>query len=122
VIFKLSLPSVGEKRLGKELFAECCICDTRQRALCRVSKKDTRQRNSLPSVKNKTLGKELLCRVFHFTEGFLRGARQRASLPSVQKKHSAKNTALDKEPNSGSEQNMIWSKRNMLGDMMALSK
>jgi hypothetical protein len=39
VIFKLSLPSVGEKTLGKELFAECCICDTRQRALCRVSKK-----------------------------------------------------------------------------------
>jgi hypothetical protein len=46
------LPSVGEKTLGKELFAECCIC--------RVSKKDTRQRNSLPSVKNKTLDKELL--------------------------------------------------------------
>ena len=70
MIFKLSLPSVGEKTLGKELFAECCICDTRQRALCRVSKKDTRQRNSLPSVKNKTLGKELLRRVFSFTEGF----------------------------------------------------
>jgi hypothetical protein len=38
VIFKLPLPSVGEKTLGKELFAECCICDTRQRALWRVSK------------------------------------------------------------------------------------
>jgi hypothetical protein len=38
VIFKLSLTSVGKKTLGKELFAECCICDTRQRALCRVSK------------------------------------------------------------------------------------
>jgi hypothetical protein len=37
----------------------------------------------LPSVKNKTLGKELLCRVFYFTEGFLRGTRQRASLPSA---------------------------------------
>jgi hypothetical protein len=84
VIFKLSLPSVGEKTLGKELFAECCICGTRQRALYRVSKKDTRQRNSLPSVKNKTLGKELLCRV-------------------PEKKHSAKNMALDKEPNSGSD-------------------
>jgi hypothetical protein len=36
MIFKLSLPSVGEKTLGKELFAERCICDTRQRALCRV--------------------------------------------------------------------------------------
>jgi hypothetical protein len=84
VIFKLSLPSVGEKTLGKELFAECCIFDTRQRALCRVSKKDTRQRNSLSSVKNKTLGKELLCRV-----------------PEI--KHSAKNIALGKEPNSGSD-------------------
>jgi hypothetical protein len=57
--------------------------NTRQRALCRVlslcrvSKKDTRQRNSLPSVKNKTLGKELIRRVFSFTEGFLRGTRQR---------------------------------------------
>jgi hypothetical protein len=45
----LSLPSVVEKTLVKELFAECCICDTRQRDLCRVSKK--------------TLGKEFLCRV-----------------------------------------------------------
>ena len=97
MIFKLSLPSVGKKTLGKELFVECCICDTRQRTLCRVSKKDTRQRNSLPSVKNKTLGKELLRRVFSFTEGFLR------SLPSARKKHSAKNIALGKEPNSGSE-------------------
>jgi hypothetical protein len=104
VIFKLSLPSVGEKTLDKELFAECCICDTRQRALCRVSKKDTRQRNSLPSVKNKTLGKELLRQVFSFTKGFLRGTRQRASLPSARKKHSAKNMTLGKEPNSGSEE------------------
>jgi hypothetical protein len=102
VIFKLSLPSVGEKTLGKELFAECCICDTRQRALCRVSKKDTRQRNSLPSVKNKTLGKELLRRVFSFTEGFLRGTRQRALCRVPEIKHSAKNLALGKEPNSGS--------------------
>ena len=86
MIFKLSLPSVGEKTLGKELFAECCICGTRQRALCRVSKKDTRQRNSLPSVKNKTLGKELFCRVFYFTECFVRDTRQRASLPSARKK------------------------------------
>jgi hypothetical protein len=101
MIFKLSLPSVGEKTLGKELFVECFIFDTRQRALCRVSKKDTRQRNSLPSVKNKTLGKELLHRVF-FYRGFFRGTRQRASLPSVRKKHSAKNMALGKEPNSGS--------------------
>jgi hypothetical protein len=99
VIFKLSLPSVGKKHsaksslpsvvfvtLGKET-----ICDTQQRALCRVSKKDTRQRNSLPSVKNKTLGKELLRRVFSFTECFLRGTRQRASLPS------ARNKTLGKE-------------------------
>jgi hypothetical protein len=90
VVFKLSLPSVGEKTLGKELFAECCICDTRPR-------------NSLPSVKNKTLDKELLRRVFSFTEGFLRDTRQRASLPSARKKHSTKNMTLDKEPNSGSE-------------------
>ena len=102
MIFKLSLSSVGEKTLGKELFAECCICDTRQRALCRVSKKDTRQRNSLPSVKNKTLGKELLRRVFSFTEGFLRGTRQRALCRVPEIKHSAKNLALGKEPNSGS--------------------
>jgi hypothetical protein len=102
VILKLSLPSVGEKTLGKELFAERCICDTRQRALCRVSKKDTRQRNSLPSVKNKTLGKELLRRVFSFTEGFLRGTRQRALCRVPEIKHSAKNMTLGKEPNSGS--------------------
>jgi hypothetical protein len=98
----LSLPSVGEKTLGKELFAECCICDTRQRALCRVSKK--------------TLGKETLCRVskikhsaksffaecFFFTESFLRGTRQRALCRVPKIKHSAKNMALGKEPNSGS--------------------
>jgi hypothetical protein len=102
VIFKLTLPSVGEKTLGNELFAECCICDTRQRALCRVSKKDTRQRNSLPSVKNKTLGKELLRRVFSFTEGFLHGTRQRALCRVPEIKHSAKNMALGKETNSGS--------------------
>jgi hypothetical protein len=79
------LPSVAEKTLGKELFAECCICDTRQRSLCRVSKKDTRQKNSLSSVKNKTLGKELLWLVFYFTEDFLLGNRERTSLLSVQK-------------------------------------
>jgi hypothetical protein len=80
VIFKLSLPSVGEKILGKELFAECCICDTRQRV-------------SLSSVffftlgkRNKTLGKELLRRGFSFTESFLRTTRQRAYLPSAQNK------------------------------------
>jgi hypothetical protein len=72
VIFKLSLPSVGKKTLGKELFAECYIFNTWQR-------------NSLLSVKNKTLGKELLRRVFYFTESFLRGTRQRASLPSAKK-------------------------------------
>jgi hypothetical protein len=67
-----------------------------------VSKKDTRQRNSLPSVKNKTLGKELLRRVFSFTEGFLRGTRQRTLCRVPEIKHSAKNLALGKEPNSGS--------------------
>jgi hypothetical protein len=74
---------VLEKTLGKELFAECCICDTRQR-------------NFLPSVKNKTLGKELYRWVFSFTEGFLCGTRQTASLSSAEKNtrqriwHSAK--------------------------------
>jgi hypothetical protein len=70
VIFNLSLPSVGKKALGKELFAECCICDTRQRALCQVPKK--------------SLGKEIFYRVSKI-------------------KHSAKNLALGKEPNSGSD-------------------
>jgi hypothetical protein len=82
---KSSLPIVVFVTLDKELFAEC--------------QKNTRQRNFLPSIKNKTLGKELLRRVFSFTEGFLHGTRQRS-----QKKHSAKNLALDKEPNSGSDQ------------------
>jgi hypothetical protein len=80
-----SAKSVVFVTLGRELFAEC--------------QKNTR---SLPSVKNKTLSKELLRRVFSFTEGFLRGTRQRASLSSARKKHSAKNLALGKEPNSGS--------------------
>jgi hypothetical protein len=106
VIFKLSLPSVGEKTLGKELFAECCICDTRQRALCRVSKKDTRQRNSLSSVKNKKLGKELLCQVFYFTEGFFAWHSAKSFFAECPKKHSAKNMTLGKEPNSGSVLNM----------------
>jgi hypothetical protein len=89
VIFKLSLPSVGEKTLGKELFAECCICDTRQK-------------NSLPSVKNKTLGIVLLRRVFSFTEGFCvaLGKEILCRVPEI--KHSAKNMTLGKEPNSGS--------------------
>jgi hypothetical protein len=123
VIFKLSLPSIGEKTLGKKLFAECCICDTRQSALCRVSKKDTRQRNSLLSVKNKTLGKELLRRVFSFIEGFFAWnsaksffaecflllrvfcvALGKELFVECPKKHSVKNLALGKETNSGSEQ------------------
>jgi hypothetical protein len=85
------LPSVGEKTLGKELFAECCICDTRQRAICRVSKIKHSAKSLfaecflLPRIFCVALGKELLCRV-----------------PEI--KHSAKNMALDKELNSGSEQ------------------
>jgi hypothetical protein len=86
---KSSLPSVVFVTLGKESFAEC-------------QKKDTRQRNSLSSVKNKTLGKELLRRVFSFIEGFLCGTRQRALCRVPEIKHSAKNMALGKEPNSGS--------------------
>jgi hypothetical protein len=59
------LPSVGEKTLGKELFAECCICDTRQRALCRVSKIKHSAKSFfaecflLPRVFCVALGKEL---------------------------------------------------------------
>jgi hypothetical protein len=78
---KSSLPSVVFVTLGKEPFAEC-------------------QKKTL---KNKTLDKELLRRVFSFTEGFLRGTRQRALCRVPEIKHSAKNTALGKEPNSGSE-------------------
>jgi hypothetical protein len=107
VIFKLSLPSVVEKTHGKELFAECCICDTRQRALCRVSKK--------------TLGKETLCRVLKikhsakslFAECFLLprvfcvalGKELLCRVPEI--KHSAKNMALDKELNFSSEQYIL---------------
>jgi hypothetical protein len=40
--------------------------------------------------------------VFSFTEGFLRGTRQRALCRVPEIKHSAKNMALGKEPNSGS--------------------
>jgi hypothetical protein len=101
VFFKLSLPSVEKKTLGKELFTGCYIF-TRRRALCRVSKIKHSAKNSLPSVQNKTLDKEFVRRVFSFTEGFLCGTLQRASLPSARKKHSAKHLALRKEPNSGS--------------------
>jgi hypothetical protein len=100
---KSSLPSVVFVTLGKEPFAECQKKTLGKETLCRVSKKDTRQRNSLPSVKNKTLGKELLRRVFSFTEGFLRGTRQRALCRVPEIKHSAKNMTLGKEPNFGSE-------------------
>jgi hypothetical protein len=40
--------------------------------------------------------------VFSFTEGFLRGTRQKALCRVPEIKHSAKNMALGKEPNSGS--------------------
>jgi hypothetical protein len=45
--------------------------------------------------------------VFSFTEGFLCGTRQRALCRVPEIKHSAKNMALGKEPNSGSEFNLI---------------
>jgi hypothetical protein len=41
--------------------------------------------------------------VFSFTEGFLCDTRQRALCRVPEIKHSAKNMALGKEPNSGSE-------------------
>jgi hypothetical protein len=40
--------------------------------------------------------------VFSFIEGFLCGTRQRALCRVPEIKHSAKNMALGKEPNSGS--------------------
>jgi hypothetical protein len=101
-MFKLSLPSVGKKTLAKELFAECCISDTRQRAICRVSKK--------------TLGKETLCRVSKIKHSAKSFFAECFLLPRVfcvalgkellyrvpEKKHSAKILTLGKEPNSGS--------------------
>jgi hypothetical protein len=67
-----------------------------------VLEKKHSAKSSLPSVVFVTLGKELLRRVFYFTEGFLRGTRQRALCRVPEIKHSAKNMALGKEPNSGS--------------------
>jgi hypothetical protein len=91
-----------KKALGKKLFVECFIVDTRQRS-------------SLPSVK-KTLGKEALCRVskikhlaksfspsVFFYRGFFAWHLAKSFLPSVRKKHSTKYLALGKELNSGSE-------------------
>jgi hypothetical protein len=75
------LPSVVFVTLGKEPFAEC---------------------------QKKTLGKELLRRVFSFTEGFLRGTRQRTLCRVPEIKHSAKNMALGKEPNSGSDKHVLY--------------
>jgi hypothetical protein len=78
---------VLKKTLGKKLFAECYIFDTRQISSLPNVKKSTRQRNSLPSVKNKTLGKSF------FAE--------------CRKKYSAKHLAFGKEPNSGSEMSKL---------------
>jgi hypothetical protein len=86
----LSLPSVGEKTLGKELFAECCICDTRQRALCRVSK-----------IKHSA--KSFFAECFILPRVFLRGTRQRTLCRVPEIKHSTKNMTLGKEPNSDSD-------------------
>jgi hypothetical protein len=75
--------------LGKELFAEC-------------HKYNTRQINSLPSVKNKTLGKELLAECFLLPRVFCVALGKELLCRVPEKKHSAKNLALGKEPNSGS--------------------
>jgi hypothetical protein len=79
-----------KKTLGKELFAECCICDPRQR-------------NSLPSVKNKTLGKKLLRRVFFLPKVFCVALVKELLCRVPEIKHSTKNMALGKEPNSDSD-------------------
>jgi hypothetical protein len=65
VIFKLSLPSVGEKTLGKELFAECQKKTLGKETLCRVSKIKHSAKSFfaecflLPRVFCVALGKEL---------------------------------------------------------------
>jgi hypothetical protein len=79
----LSLPSVGEKTLGKELFAECCICDTRQRVFAECQKRHSAKSFFaecfiLPRVFCVALDKELLCRVSEKTLGKEYGTRQRA--------------------------------------------
>jgi hypothetical protein len=66
-----------------------------------VLEKKHSAKSSLPSVVFVTFGKELLRRVFCFTEDFLRGTRQRALCRVPEIKHSSKNMALGKEPNSG---------------------
>ena len=89
MIFKLSLPSVGKKALGKELFAECQKT-LGKKTLCGVLKIKHSTKSFfaecflLPRVFCVALGKELLCRV-------------------PEKKHSAKYLALDRKLNSGSE-------------------
>jgi hypothetical protein len=83
------LPSVVFVTLGKEPFAECQKKTLGKETLCRVSKIKHSAKIFfvecflLPRVFCVALGKELLCR--------------------VPKKHSAKNVALGKEQNSGSE-------------------
>ena len=93
--FKIFFTECKKKTLGKE-------------ALCRVSKKNTRQRSSLPSVK-KTLGKESLCRVLKKTLGkeplcrvSKKNTRQRWFCRVPEKQHSTNHLALGKEPVSGS--------------------
>jgi hypothetical protein len=87
---KSSLPSVVFVTLGKEPFAECQKKTLGKETLCRVSKINHS-------------AKSLFAECFLLPRFFLRGTRQRASLPSARKKHSAKNMALGKEPNSGSD-------------------
>jgi hypothetical protein len=67
MIFKLSLPSVQNKTLGKETL--CRVLKISAKTLCRLSKKHS-AKNSLPSVKNKILDKEFLCRVFFLPRVF----------------------------------------------------
>jgi hypothetical protein len=101
---------VLEKKLGKELFAECCISQflTLGKELfveCQktLDKELIRRVFSFTECFYVALGKVLIRRVFSFTECFLRGTRQRALCRVPEKKHSAKNLALGKEPNSGSD-------------------
>jgi hypothetical protein len=86
---KSSLPSVVFVTLGKEPFVECQKKTLGKETLCRVSKIKHSAKSFfaecflLSRIFCVALGKELICR--------------------VPKKHSAKNMALGKDPNSGSD-------------------
>jgi hypothetical protein len=86
---KSSLSSVVFVTLGKEPFAECQKKTPGKETLCRVSK-----------IKHSA--KSLFAECF-FYQGFFAWHSAKSFFAECPKKHSAKNMALGKEPNSGSE-------------------